>query len=88
MIGVALVAVYNTKGINHSCLKIHHLQVGLRVPDRESTIVGHGIEQEPAVRTDAWMTDGALRTLWRCCNSQRIYFSTDRAAFLIKGNTA
>ena len=50
VIGVALLTVHNGKGVDGASLKIHQLEVSLRMPDGEGTVVGYRIEQIASVR--------------------------------------
>ena len=79
MIGVALLAIDYAKAVNSTRLQVYHLQVGLRVPDREGAVIGYGIEDEASVRTDARMT-------YTPFTKKCIHLSTYGASALIKGN--
>ena len=80
MIGVTLPAINYGKFIYSTSLQIHHLQVGFRMPDRECTIVSHGIKNHLAIGRDTWMTDTPLR-------ENGINLITDLSGLLIEGDT-
>ena len=60
MIGVALLAVDNGKGVDGACLQIHHLKVSLGMPDGEGAVVGYGVEDIAAVGRDVGVADGGF----------------------------
>ena len=60
MISVTFLAVDDGEGVNGTSLKIHQLEVCLRMPDGEGAIVGDGVEEIAAVRRKAGVTDRAL----------------------------
>ena len=78
VIGVALLAVHNRESVDGACLKVHHLEVCLRMPDGEGAVVGDRVEQITAVGTDAGMADGLFFILlW---HSNMLNEGVDRSA--------
>ena len=57
MISVALLALDDGEGVDGASMKIHQLEVCLRMPNGKSTIVGDGVEDIAASRRKAGMTD-------------------------------
>ena len=57
VIGIALVAVHDAEAIHFPCLQVHHIEVSLRMPDREGAVIGYRKETVSAVRTYLRMAD-------------------------------
>ena len=79
VISIALGTIRDAKCINLTRLQVHHLQIGLWMPDGEGAVVGYGIKNVLTVGADTWM---AYTTLLVKC----IYLSADGARFLVKGD--
>ncbi len=60
MVSVTHFAIYDLQIINVSICKIHHSQIGVTMPYRESTEVGDSIEKPFSIDGDTWMTDAIL----------------------------
>ena len=79
MIGVALLAVGDAEAVDGACLEVHHLKVGLGMPDGEGAVVGYGVKEISAIRADAGVADTSL-------TEERVDLGADGACSLVEGD--
>ena len=87
MVSVAFFTIDNVEGVYLASLQIHHLKVGLWMPDGESAIVGYRIEDVTAIGRDAGMADTCFRLRRHSGIQQGIYLGADSASLFVEGNT-